>query len=222
MARSTALRVLLLTGLLFFLLACGSSTPTATPVLFFTDTPAPTNTPEPTLTPTPELAKVFPVNNTNCRSGPTTDFPVQVSIPAGSEARVLGRNADDSWYYVQNPQSPGSGCWIKASLVTVFGTFSVIPIFTPPPMIYPTAAPAQPTPSCDRSGIIRIINDTGGLVTLYLTGPAKFTFRINAGTQEISVCPGTYSYTGYGCGGASKNGTASPGDEITFFCTTVP
>lgn len=222
MARSISLRILLLTGLLFFGLAC-ASTATPAPTLAPTDTPEPTSTPQPTLTPTPEVVKVSPEKNANCRSGPTTDFPVQVSIPAGSQATVLGRNADSSWYYVQNPQSPGSGCWVKASLVTLFtGSLDILPFFTPPPMIYPTAAPAEPTRSCDRSGTIRIINDTGGLVTLYLTGPAKFTFRINTGSQDISVCPGTYSYTGYGCGGASRNGTASPGDEITFFCTTVP
>jgi hypothetical protein len=216
-----SLRFLLLTGLLFFLLAC-ASTATPAPTLAPTDTPEPTSTPQPTLTATPELAKVFPINNTNCRSGPSTAYPVQVSLPANSEVKMLGRSADGEYYYVENPQSPGNGCWIKGSLVTVFGTVSIIPVFTPPPMIYPTAAPAEPTPSCDRSGTIRIINDTGGLVTLYLTGTAKFTFRINAGSQDISVCPGTYSYTGYGCGGASRNGTVSPGDEITFFCTTVP
>ncbi len=221
MARSIPLRILLLIGLLFLLLAC-SSTATPAPTLAPTNTPEPTSTPQPTLTATLELAKAFPINNTNCRSGPSTAYPVQVSLPANSEVKMLGRSADGEYYYVENPQSPGNGCWIKGSLVNVFGTVSIIPIFTPPAVPTASVPTEQPTPSCDRSGTIRIINDTGGRVTLYLSGPARFTYYINAGSQDISVCPGTYSYTGYGCGGASKNGTASPGDEITFFCTTVP
>jgi hypothetical protein len=222
MSGSNYLRILLLMLMLLLLLACGS-TATQVPTVAPTDTPQPTNTPLPTLTPTPEPVKVSPEKNANCRVGPATDFPVQVSIPAGTQVTVLGRNADSSWYYVQIPQTVGGGCWVKGNLFTVSsGSLEILPFFTPPPMIYPTAPPAEPTPSCDRSETISIINDTGGVVTLYLTGPAKFTFRINTGNQTISVCPGTYSYTGYGCGGASKNGTASPGDEITFFCTVVP
>jgi hypothetical protein len=203
--------------LVLLLLACGSATETA-PTREPTATFEPSSTPQPTLTPTPELAKAFPDKNTNCRSGPSTDFPVQVSIPAGTEARVLGRNSSSDYFYVENPQSPGSGCWVKGSLVTIIGTVAILPVFTPPPMIYPTAAPAQPTVACDLGGSISIINDTGGIVTLYLSGPAKFTFRVGTGTQSVSVCPGTYSYTAYGCGGASKSGTASPGDEIEFWC----
>ena len=137
----------------------------------------PTATLEPTLTATPELAKVFPINNTNCRSGPSTAYPVQVSLPANPEVKMLGRSADGEYYYVENPQAPGKGCWVKGSLVNVFGTVSIIPVFTPPavPTVsYPTSAPATAAPACDASGTISIINDTGGQVTLYLTGPAKY------------------------------------------------
>ena len=85
----------------------------------------------------------------------------------------------------------------------------------------PTSIPVTPTPACSASGSISIINDTGGQVTLYLTGPAKYTFYIPNGSQTLSVCPGTYSYTGYGCGGASKNGTvATDTEEITFYCVS--
>jgi len=85
----------------------------------------------------------------------------------------------------------------------------------------PTTIPVTPTAACEGSGTISIINDTGGQVTLYLTGPAKYTFYIPAGSQTLNVCPGSYSYTGYGCGGASKNGTVSTDtEEITFYCVS--
>jgi hypothetical protein len=209
-------RILILLVLVLLLLACGSATeiaPTAAP----TATLAPSATPEPTLTPTLEVVNAVPASNTNCRSGPSTDYPVMVSIPAGTEVKVLGRNSGSDYFFVENPQSPGSGCWVKGSLVTVIGTVAILPVFTPPAIIYPTAA-AQPTVSCDINGTISIINNTGGNVTLYLSGPAKFTFRVSTGNQSVSVCAGTYSYTAYGCGGASRTGTASPGDEIEFWC----
>lgn len=89
---------------------------------------------------------------------------------------------------------------------------------TPSPMPIPTAVPYTATPACARNATISVVNDTGAYVTIYLKGPAAFTFNVAAGNQTISVCSGNYSYTAYGCGGASVNGTASDGDEIEFWC----
>lgn len=86
------------------------------------------------------------------------------------------------------------------------------------PLPVPTQIPATATPACEASGSIEIINDTGGQVIMYLSGPVKYTFYIAAGSRTLNVCPGEYSYTAYGCGGASINGTASDGDEIEFWC----
>jgi hypothetical protein len=233
MGRTRVGRVAFLLILLLFLLACGSSVPntavqtTALAIATLAPTPTPTLEPvlEPTVTPTPEVVRVAPIQNANCRSGPSTDYPVLLSIPAGTEVIVLGQNADSSWFYIQNPQTSGDYGWVKASLVRfVFGSELLLPVFTPiapPPVVYPTAPtapPAVPTVACEGSGSLFIVNDTGGIVTLYLTGPAKYTFHIAAGSQTLTVCPGTYSYTGYGCGGASKNGTvATDTEEVIFY-----
>jgi len=105
-------------------------------------------------------------------------------------------------------------------------TYVVIPV--PPPTVTPTATntpkpqttavPATATPACELSITINIKNDTGGQVTINFTGPAKFTFYIAPGTHTVNLCPGEYSYTAYGCGGASTSGTAGDGDEIEFWC----
>ncbi len=92
------------------------------------------------------------------------------------------------------------------------------PTATNTPKPQPTAVPFTPTPACSLTGTLRIINNTGGTVTLYLTGPAKFTFYVPTGTTTYNICPGSYSYTAYGCGGASINGTAKDGEEIEFWC----
>ena len=97
------------------------------------------------------------------------------------------------------------------STPTKTATFRPLPTNTP----YPTNTPV---PSCNASSSITINNDTGGYLTLYLTGPGSFHFELPTGTHTISVCPGAYSYTGYGCGGAYLNGTMNSGEEHTFYC----
>ncbi len=110
--------------------------------------------------------------------------------------------------YVLNPVIPATDTPVPTPTATATNT----------PKPQPTAIPSTPTPACSLTGTLKIINDTGGTVTLYLTGPAKFTFYVPAGTTTYNICSGSYSYTAYGCGGASKNGTASDGDEIEFWC----
>ena len=82
----------------------------------------------------------------------------------------------------------------------------------------PTAVPVTPTPACDADSPIYINNDTGGTLTLYLSGPAKFTFTVGTGSQTINVCPGSYSYTAYGCGGATRSGTMNSSETHDFWC----
>ena len=99
---------------------------------------------------------------------------------------------------------------------------SETPTRTPAPTNTPrpraTAVPVTPTVSCSVDSSILIENNTGGTLTLYLSGQAKFTFYVKTGNQTIAVCAGSYSYTAYGCGGASRNGTMSSGEEHEFWC----
>jgi hypothetical protein len=67
---------------------------------------------------------------------------------------------------------------------------------------------------------IPIQNNTGGTVTLSLTGPATYRFTLATGRSTISVLKGTYTYTAWGCGGASASGTKNlKGKNLwTWFC----
>lgn len=94
-------------------------------------------------------------------------------------------------------------------------TVTLTPTFTPSP--WPTAY-YTPTPVCQATGIISISNTTGGLVNLSLSGPAYYFFNLAAGDTTLSVCPGTYSFTAYGCGGATDTGTMSTGESHEFYC----
>jgi len=217
---STSLRLALIFSVLLLLLACGTESgndyvSTAAPEAVYI---APTATQEPEATPTAEEEWVSATKNTNCRSGPSTDYPIEVTIPQGREVMVLGRTSGSDYYYVQNPDDPSCGCWVWGELVTIPVNIAMLPVFTPMPL--PTVAfiPLAATPSCDQNASITIQNDTGGQVTLYLSGPVKFTFYVSPGTQTLSICSGSYSYTAYGCGGASRSGSVSDGDEIEFWC----
>ena len=98
---------------------------------------------------------------------------------------------------------------------TPTATFTPTPRPTQPK---PTAVPYTSTPACDGSGTITINNTTGGQLTLYLNGPAKYTFYVGTGYTYLDVCSGSYSYTAYGCGGASDTGSINSGEEHEFYC----
>jgi hypothetical protein len=67
-------------------------------------------------------------------------------------------------------------------------------------------------------GKIKIKNDTGGTITIIMSGPQSYTFYVSSGTSQLSVVKGKYNYTAYGCGGASTSGSIKPGGTISFWC----
>ncbi len=91
-------------------------------------------------------------------------------------------------------------------------TLPPLPTWTPPP-------PIPPTPACGEMGKIDVTNDTNGVLTLYLTGPAKYTFTLAAGNTLLNVCGGSYQYTAYGCNGSTGTGTLGTGQSThRFYC----
>ena len=75
--------------------------------------------------------------------------------------------------------------------------------------------------TCQKHIPILIINDTGGNLSLSLSGPANYNFNIPPGQQNIYVIPGTYNYTAKGCGGAVESGTenlSKSGHEWKWWC----
>lgn len=92
---------------------------------------------------------------------------------------------------------------------------SRVPIINTP---RPTSIPPTEPPSCNADSWIQITNSTGGQVTLNLNGPTSYTFYLSTGDTTLTVCPGSYSYSAYGCGGASNTGTINSGESHEFYC----
>src|SRR5689334_22323418 len=115
------IRRVLLTGLLsLYLVACNSSTPippSTTPTPAFTQTATITLTPTvpPTATPVELSLKVIK-ELVNCRSGPGVVFELVNELNDGQTARVVGRNADSTWWYIRDPGNPGGECWVSADV----------------------------------------------------------------------------------------------------------
>jgi hypothetical protein len=93
-------------------------------------------------------------SNVNIRSGPGTDvYEVIGVLPRGGSLQVQGRNAAASWYTVRYPDATtpqASPVWIAASVVTLSGTCSGLPVIDepeePPEYAALMAVPILPTP----------------------------------------------------------------------------
>ncbi|MCU0488014.1 MAG: hypothetical protein MUE67_03565 [Anaerolineales bacterium] len=72
----------------------------------------------------------------------------------------------------------------------------------------------------DKAVSVTIQNNTGGYMTLSLTGPATYRFQVKPGKSTINVIKGKYTYTAWGCGGSSASGTKNlkGGTIWTWWC----
>lgn len=106
-----------------------------------TPTPSPTVSPTPTImpTPTPSTPMVSVSVNTNCRTGPGDAYDRVGALLVGETAEVLARDPYGQFWYIPNPDRPGSKCWVWGQYATVSGETASLPVFTPPPT--PTPAP---------------------------------------------------------------------------------
>jgi uncharacterized protein YraI len=115
-----------------------SALPSSAPV---TETPVITQ--QPTLTPTLAGVWLTVQENTNCRSGPGSTYDWVTLIAGGQMAEAVARNAANDYYYVRNPNSYGSFCWLWSKYSAVTGNITTLPVFTPQPT--PTVATLTPT-----------------------------------------------------------------------------
>ena len=94
-------------------------------------------------------------------------------------------------------------------------------VYIPPTSSGPAAPPVNAEPACLVNSNILIDNRSDGPATLYLTGPASFTFTLGLSANTVLVCSGTYNYYITGtCNGSDASGTGkiSDGDNIYFYC----
>lgn len=180
------------------LTACGAPTPQAEPTsgpdLALTITAqaqllqaltqtalAPTSTPEPTFTSAPVLtetpSKVFVTvsANTNCRSGPGSEYEIVGALTIGQQAEVVGKSSTTNYWIINNPNAAGT-CWLWAEYATITGQTASLQEFEIPPTVTPLAALA---PFIERV-IVRFDSSSGGLIAYldvyYIDGEGDANF----------------------------------------------
>lgn len=154
---------------------------------------APTETPSATLSPTSSTPFVSVNQNTNCRTGPSSNYGFVVLINAGQQLEVLKVYNGANYVVVRNPAGSGD-CWLWLEYATPanFASFD-LPIATQPPT--PTNT-ATPTPTYIWQGDWTTSVETGGVCTMTLT----HTGNTISGTY---TCPAGGGYSG------SVSGTVS-------------
>jgi hypothetical protein len=116
--------------------AASSSLPpqaaTSTPELpAATSTETETPTPEATATASMPIALVQ--QNTNCRSGNSTQFALLYSALAGNQLAIVSATTDPGYVIVEIPTKPGQTCWLWLQYVQISGDIRTLPVATPPP-----------------------------------------------------------------------------------------
>lgn len=188
------------------------------------ESPTPTATGTNTPTPTEEYKAVAVVDtdSLNVREGPGTDYGIVMSVSEGDELEIIGQAYACEWLKIETPE--GTSGWVFTELVIYDMPCDEIPPAAIPPTPIPPPATDTPKPQDKSPGKtvkILIKNDTGGTLTLNLSGPASYNFTFGPGNHTINVVSGTYTYTAWGCGGASTSGTKklNAGTEWRFFCS---
>jgi hypothetical protein len=144
-------------------------TPSEVPV---TQTPSPTQTsttiPTPTLTLTPTAlpAMLSVSENTYCRSGPGTTYPVVDVLFADQAAQVVARGTVEDFWFIELPGQFGVTCWVTGYYATVEGDANILPVYTAMP---------SPTPEvgfdlyvrsfetgCSTTYVVFSVRNTGG------------------------------------------------------------
>jgi hypothetical protein len=116
----------------------------------------PTFTPLPTFTWTPIGPPRIVANiETNCRTGPSPDYPRVGYLGKDEESTVYGRNESSTWWYIANLRKPGEYCWVWGDTTVVTGDIAKLPVLTPPP---------PPNPNFSAS--FNSYHDCGGVPTL--------------------------------------------------------
>lgn len=162
---------------------------------------------------TPSVPQITPISAAvNCRSGADISFAAVTVINLGQFAQIAGKNSDGSWWYVQNPNNPGTFCWVSASVVTASGNLAGIGVVASPPTTVPTAAPIMVTNvdvgasvSFNQCGGPNPVVFNGSITT---NGATKVSFQWEiTGAKSNTTAPQSLTFKGPGTKIAPNPGT---------------
>ncbi len=145
--------------------------PSVTPTVQPSDTVMPTiaETIAPTVgfSTTLTNSMVSATTNTNCREYPSSTGNYQSALLVGQKVELRGRLADNSWWYIEDPEESSKSCWVWNDTTVVEGDPTVALVIS---------VPRTPIPSYSISGSVSPSSYSGVCpVTITVHGKIKAT-----------------------------------------------
>lgn len=134
---------------------------------------------------------------------------------------VIDEAMSDGWYDYEDGYTHEVKLVVmpmELPTATPTATKTLTPTATSTRIPYTNTPKPTAMPACDINSTIEIDNTTGGPLTLKLSGPASFKFNLGTGVTVLNVCPGSYSYEAWGCGGAYDSGSIGSNEAHEFYC----
>ncbi|MCE7858441.1 MAG: hypothetical protein DYG86_01490 [Chloroflexi bacterium CFX2] len=150
-------------------LSAPSNTPSPLPA---SETPAFTSTPE--FTPTPSVPQVTVSVNTNCRTGPGTQYDLIGALLVGQAATVVGKNTATGYWIINNPGKSGT-CWLWGQYATVSGNTAGLTEYAIPPTPTPSSTPT-PTATATLAPPAAVDNLTANKVCIPINPPPTYQY----------------------------------------------
>jgi hypothetical protein len=153
-----------------------------------TQTPTITETPTVTPTFTPSIPMASVSQNTNCRTGPGTEYDLVYIFMVGDEAEIVARSSVPNYVIVEVPDGSGRECWLWMQYGSQTGDTSGLPEETPPPTPTPKATP---TPELDFKLTFDSVADCFGSAAVFVKitntgGVTLESFNYTATNQDTS------------------------------------
>lgn len=143
-------------------------------------------------TSTPSKPMISASQNTNCRSGPGSIWPIVSALMVGDTVEVRGKNDTGKWWYIEDPDSANDSCWVWTDTTTVVGNTSNLPIIPTP------FTPTPSAPTITLSSSVSPVNYTGPCPkTLTLTGTIKTDLGTEVTYRWAADFPATLAFTDY-------------------------
>lgn len=165
----------------------------------------------PVIDPNDPTCRILTNVGLNVRTGPGTNYDRITVLGAGTQAPIIGRIGDNSWWQIRSGFNVG---WVSAQFTSVYGICTAVPVVNPPPSPTPTGASPTPrasaTPTPTPTPTISPTPGKPDLVISSIAGPTSVTLPSDAVTFAVTI-----TNTGIGPSGQFANKFTLPAGTET-------
>jgi hypothetical protein len=159
----------------------------------------------------------------NCRLGPDTVWVTTSGLNLGQTAEITGKNSDASWWYVKDPQNPGSYCWVSAGVTNTAGNLATLAIIGPPDAEVTDVTVKLIPNSVHVGGCVGPLQPISLKGTITVNGPVKVKWHFE--TQQGGSLPEhATNFDAFGAKNANEDYTPilTPGNYWVRLVITSP